>query len=140
MSVMPASPDSQPLAPSDYVDEEELSAMPSGKAKQSGHTSSPGSEPIRSGDILAQFSFAPATQTTVVTTTTTTTTKFPPLVLKGPQHLYNRDPKFYPLASSPTPHSIKNLHFDLGGRPTTFQEAEDSLETIRKVWLLILSR
>lgn len=90
-------------------------------------------EGIRSEDALGQFSYAPATQTTVVTTTTTTTTNFPPIMMKAPQHLYDLDPKLYPLASSPTPTSIKKLCFDVDGTPTLFQEADDTLETLEKV-------
>ena len=95
-------------------------------------------EAIRSEDVLGQFSYAPATQTTVVTTTTTTTTNFPPLMMKAPQHLYDLDSKLYPLASSPTPHSIKKLCFDVEGRPTIFQEADDTLQAIQKVCLLFI--
>ncbi len=83
--------------------------------------------------ILGQFSFAPATQTTVVTTTTTTTTSFPPLMMKAPHHLHELDSKLYPLAASPTPRSIKRLCFDVGGRPTYFREADDTLGTIHEV-------
>ncbi|KAF6221379.1 hypothetical protein HO133_002234 [Letharia lupina] len=90
-------------------------------------------EGIRSEDALGQFSYAPATQTTVVTTTTTTTTNFPPIMMKAPQHLYDLDPKLYPLASSPTPTSIKKLCFDVDGTPTLFQEADDTLETLEKL-------
>jgi F-box and WD-40 domain protein CDC4 len=74
---------------------------------------------------LGQLKYAPATQTTVVTTTTTTTTSFPPLLLKAPRHLYNRDPKQYPLAASPTPDGIKNFAFEVDGRPVCFEEIED---------------
>lgn len=84
-------------------------------------------------DILGQFSFAPATQTTVVTTTTTTTTNFPPLMMKAPHHLHELDPKLYPLASSPTPKSIKRFCFDVGGRPTYFNEAENTLDALQGV-------
>lgn len=86
-----------------------------------------------SANMLGQFSFAPATQTTVVTTTTTTTTSFPPLVMKAPHHLHELDSKLYPLAASPTPRSIKRLCFDVGGRPTYFREADDALETLHEV-------
>lgn len=86
-----------------------------------------------SDDMLGQFSFAPATQTTVVTTTTTTTTSFPPLIMKAPLHLHELDPKLYPLASSPTPKSIKKFHFNIAGRPTFFSEAEDTLDTLQEV-------
>ena len=88
---------------------------------------------IQSEDTLGQFSYGPATQTTVVTTTTTTTTKFPPLMLRAPKHLRDLDPKIYPLAASPTPKSIKKLSFEVDGKPTTFEEADDTLETFEKV-------
>ena len=88
---------------------------------------------IKSEDTLGQFSYGPATQTTVVTTTTTTTTKFPPLMLKAPKHLRDLDPKIFPLAASPTPKSIKKLSFEVEGRPTTFEEADDTLEALEKV-------
>ena len=91
-------------------------------------------EGIRPDDVLGQFSYAPATQTTVVTTTTTTTTNFPPILMKAPQHLFDLDPKLYPLASSPTPISIKKLCFDVDGTPTLFQEADNTLETLEKVY------
>ena len=90
-------------------------------------------EGIRPDDVLGQFSYAPATQTTVVTTTTTTTTNFPPILMKAPQHLFDLDPKLYPLASSPTPISIKKLCFDVDGTPTLFQEADNTLQTLEKV-------
>ncbi|KIW00662.1 uncharacterized protein PV09_07849 [Verruconis gallopava] len=79
---------------------------------------------------LGQLKYAPATQTTVVTTTTTTTTSFPPLLLKAPRHLHDRDPKQYPLAASPTPESIKNFTFDIGGRPVCFSETNDLEEPL----------
>jgi len=88
---------------------------------------------ICSEDALGQFSYAPATQTTVVTTTTTTTTNFPPLKLKAPQRLHSLDPKQYPLAASPTPYAIRKLRFDLEGTPTIFEEADDTLDTVQKV-------
>lgn len=88
-----------------------------------------------SSNMLGQFSFAPATQTTVVTTTTTTTTSFPPLIMKAPHHLHELDSKLYPLAASPTPQSIKRLCFNVGGRPTYFQEADDTSETVQAVSL-----
>ena len=93
-----------------------------------------GEEDVESEDVLGQFSYAPATQTTVVTTTRTVTTKFPPLVLKAPKHLHELDPKQYPLASSPTPQCIKKINFGVAGRPTTFREADDTLDTLEKVW------
>lgn len=84
-------------------------------------------------DIFGQFTFAPATQTTVVTTTTTTTTSFPPLMIKAPHHLHELDSKLYPLASSPTPKSIKRFCFDLGGKPTYFNEAENASQALHGV-------
>ncbi|MCJ1401512.1 SCF ubiquitin ligase complex subunit cdc4 [Xylographa trunciseda] len=84
-----------------------------------------------SGRVLGQFSFAPATQTTIVTTTTTTTTSFPPLMMKAPNHLYQLDPKLYPLAASPTPSTLKKLKFNLEGKPTLFHEADDAESTLQ---------
>ena len=83
---------------------------------------------------VGQFSFAPATQTTVVTTTTTTTTNFPPFVMRPPRCLRNLDPKSYPLASSPTPDSLKEICFTMDGQSVTFREPEDcqgALEQVR---------
>jgi F-box and WD-40 domain protein CDC4 len=91
---------------------------------------------------LGQLKYAPATQTTVVTTTTTTTTSFPPLMLKAPRHLYNRDPKQYPLAASPTPDGIKMFSFDVDGRPVCFSETEDlegPLLEVSSVWILTVA-
>lgn len=84
-------------------------------------------------DTLGQFSYGPATQTTVVTTTTTTTTKFPPLMLRAPRHLEDLDPKMYPLAASPTPPSIRKLHFSIEGKPATFEEAHDTAAFAQEV-------
>ncbi|KAF2220863.1 WD40-repeat-containing domain protein [Elsinoe ampelina] len=72
-----------------------------------------------------QFAYAPATQQTTVVTTTTTTVNLAPFVLQPPKHLNERDPKQYPLAYSPTPEYMKNIRFQLGGRLTTFTEAEE---------------
>ncbi|KAF2215130.1 hypothetical protein CERZMDRAFT_109906 [Cercospora zeae-maydis SCOH1-5] len=81
---------------------------------------------------MAQMSFGPATQQTVTTVTTTTTVSLPPLVMKPPKDLYDRDPKQYPLAFTPTPSSIKRFCFDVNGRPTVFHESEDPTETMRR--------
>lgn len=124
------------LTPSTSLPERDSSAMSAMSAAKEKHKESVPFTPlegIRSGDALGQFSYAPATQTTVVTTTTTTTTKFPPLMVKAPRHLHELDLKQYPLASTPTPQSIKKLRFDVDGRPTMFQEADDTLETLEKV-------
>lgn len=88
---------------------------------------------IPPGSSVGQFSFAPATQTTVVTTSTTTTTNFPPLVIKPPRAAEDLDPKLYPLASAPTPASLKNLRFDLGGKSVVFNEPEDTTAALKEV-------
>lgn len=80
---------------------------------------------------MAQLSFGPATQQTVTTVTTTTTVSLPPLIIKPPRNLHDRDPKQYPLAFSPTPHHIKRFCFDVNNQPTVFSEAEDAEETAR---------
>ena len=81
---------------------------------------------------MAQMSFGPATQQTVTTVTTTTTVSLPPLIMKPPKDLYERDPKQYPLAFSPTPNSIKRFCFDVNGKPTVFHESEDPAETMQR--------
>jgi F-box and WD-40 domain protein CDC4 len=82
---------------------------------------------------IGQFSFAPATRTTVVTTTTTTTTTFPPLVIKSPRATRDLDPKLYPLASSPTPSSLRNIKFELGGKSVVFNEPADTVVALKEV-------
>ncbi|KAL2001464.1 hypothetical protein VTN02DRAFT_1700 [Thermoascus thermophilus] len=84
------------------------------------------------GTSLGQFSFAPATRTTVVTTTTTTTTNFPPLILNPPRSVHNLDPKQYPLASSPTPASLRNIKFEIGGQSVIFNEPEDTASALEQ--------
>ncbi|KIW41111.1 hypothetical protein, variant [Exophiala oligosperma] len=81
---------------------------------------------VESNALLGQLSFAPATQTTVVTTTTTTTTKFPPFLMRPPRRMQELDLKQYPLAASPTPASLKKIHFEIEGRHTIFSEANDT--------------
>ncbi|KAL1859931.1 SCF ubiquitin ligase complex subunit cdc4 [Paecilomyces lecythidis] len=88
---------------------------------------------VLSGTSLGQFSFAPATRTTVVTTTTTTTTNFPPLVMKPPRATRDLDPKLYPLASTPTPSSLRNIKFEMAGRSVVFNEPEDTVGTLEEV-------
>lgn len=89
-----------------------------------------------SSATLGQFSFAPATRTTVVTTTTTTTTNFPPLVLNAPRSTRELDPKLYPLAAAPTPTSLRNFKFELGGKSIVFHEPEDTAGTLQEVGAL----
>ncbi|KAE8386891.1 SCF ubiquitin ligase complex subunit cdc4 [Aspergillus alliaceus] len=82
---------------------------------------------------IGQFSFAPATRTTVVTTTTTTTTTFPPLFIKPPRATRELDPKLYPLASSPTPSSLRNVKFEIGGQSVIFNEPEDTASAVNEL-------
>ena len=99
------------------------------------HALSPSMASPAPDHVLGQFSFVPTTQTTVVTTTTTTTstTSFPPLRIKAPGQSRNPDPKLYPLAATPTPHHLKTLCFDVGGRSAVFQEAENASDTYKEV-------
>ena len=100
---------------------------------------SPSTQPTATRQQLAphatfgQFSYVPATQTTVVTTTTTTTTTFPPLLFEGLRDLSDLDPKLYPLAATPTPLSLKTISFDLNGVPARFTEAEDASRALEDV-------
>lgn len=89
--------------------------------------------PASSSDDLGQFSFAPTTRTTVVTTTTTTTTSFPPLAIKPPRAVKDLDTRQYPLAASPTPSSLRNVQFKIGGRSIAFHEPEDSVAASTEV-------
>lgn len=82
---------------------------------------------------MAQFSFAPATKTTVVTTTYTTTTTFPPLCVNAPGSLAERDPKDYPLAHVQAPESIRKFYFESGGELACFEEADAASERVREV-------
>lgn len=81
---------------------------------------------------LAHLSFGPATQQTVVTTTTTTTVSLPPLLMKPPKDLFERDPKQYPLAFSPTPQSIRKFAISVDGKPVLFKEAEDAETSLKR--------
>lgn len=89
-------------------------------------------------DVLGQFSFAPATQTTVVTTTTTTTTNFPPLVIKQPRNVQDLDPVQFPLANIRTPELLKNQSFTIGDRKVAFHEADDAASTLDEVSWAVL--
>ena len=81
---------------------------------------------------VGRFSFGPAIEQTVTTVTTTTTVSMPPLVIKPPKDLDERDPKQYPLAHSPTPSYLRKFSADLHSRPIRFYEDEDPQETSRK--------
>ncbi|KAF8473344.1 WD40-repeat-containing domain protein [Kalaharituber pfeilii] len=89
------------------------------------------SQPLPPYTTVGQFSYAPATQTTIVTTTTTTTTHFPILRMGPPRNLNELDPKQYPLATLPTPQSLKRFCFDIDGRPTYFREADDPDQAVK---------
>ena len=82
---------------------------------------------------LGQFSFAPATKTTVVTTTYTTTTTFPPMCINAPGSLSERDPKEYPLAHTQAPDSIRKIYFESGGELACFEEANNVPDKAQEV-------
>jgi F-box and WD-40 domain protein CDC4 len=82
---------------------------------------------------MGQFSFAPATKTTVVTTTYTTTTTFPPLCVNAPGCLSERDPKDYPLAHVQAPESIRKFYFESGGELACFEEAHAASDKLQEV-------
>ncbi|KAF2753920.1 WD40 repeat-like protein [Pseudovirgaria hyperparasitica] len=83
-------------------------------------------------DTVGRYAYAPATKTTVVTTTTTTSVTLPPLIVKAPRQLQNRDPKLYPLAASSTPAYLKDLTFDIGGMPAHFRESDVPEQTLKE--------
>ncbi|KAK3707906.1 SCF ubiquitin ligase complex subunit cdc4 [Vermiconidia calcicola] len=113
--------------------------MPSHKQTQLAHEDTtnttatmPSPDMASQDSTVAQVSFGPATQQTVTTVTTTTTVSLPPLVMKPLKNLYERDPKQYPLAFSPTPSYLKRFCADVYGRPIHFHEQEDAQRTLRK--------
>ncbi|KAF1834338.1 WD40 repeat-like protein [Decorospora gaudefroyi] len=81
---------------------------------------------------MGQFSFAPATKTTVVTTTYTTTTTFPPLCVNAPRSLSERDAKDYPLAHVQAPESIRKFYFESGGELACFEEASAASDQVQE--------
>ncbi|KAF1945344.1 WD40 repeat-like protein [Clathrospora elynae] len=81
---------------------------------------------------MGQFSFAPATKTTVVTTTYTTTTTFPPLCINAPGSLSGRDAKDYPLAHVQAPESIRKFYFESGGDLACFEEANAASDPVQQ--------
>ncbi|KAG9764160.1 WD40 repeat-like protein, partial [Aureobasidium melanogenum] len=81
---------------------------------------------------MAHVAFAPATQQTVVTTTTTTTVTLPPLLIRPPRDMLSRDPKQYPLASTPTPSSLQRFSLNVGGTPLVYQEAQNVQTSLDK--------
>lgn len=84
---------------------------------------------------FGQLSFAKATCTTVVTTTTTTTTSLPPMLIKAPRSLKERDSKEYPLAHTPAPESIRKFGFEIDGLQACFEEANNVEEKVQEVRL-----
>ncbi|KAF2765011.1 WD40 repeat-like protein [Teratosphaeria nubilosa] len=81
---------------------------------------------------VGSFSYGPAIQKTTTTVTTTTTISLPPIAIKPPSDLHERDPRQYPLAFTPTPHQFKHITYNCNGRPTSFFEADDPKETTRR--------
>ena len=88
---------------------------------------------------MGQFSFAPATKTTVVTTTYTTTTTFPPMCINAPGSLSERDPKEYPLAHTQAPESIRKFYYESGGELACFEESNPASDKVHEVCLLEVS-
>lgn len=82
---------------------------------------------------MGQFSFAPATKTTVVTTTYTTTTTFPPMCVNNAGSLSERDPNIFPLAHVRAPESIRKIYFDAGGEMACFEEADAASNKVQEV-------
>ncbi|CAO2655936.1 Nn.00g047390.m01.CDS01 [Neocucurbitaria sp. VM-36] len=81
---------------------------------------------------MGQFSFAPATKTTVVTTTYTTTTTFPPMCINAPGSLSERDPKEYPLAHTRAPESIRKFYYESGGELACFEESNPASDKVHE--------
>ncbi|KAF2812568.1 WD repeat-containing protein pop1 [Mytilinidion resinicola] len=99
-------------------------------AREAAHGLDPGME--ASYATLGQLSYVPTTHTTVVTTTTTTKIDFPPILLRAPRSLVERDPKIYPLACSPAPESVRRFAFDAGGTQAYFNEADDVQQSLNE--------
>lgn len=78
------------------------------------------------------FSFGPATRRTVTTVTTTTTVSLPPLVIKPPLNLHERDARQYPLAFVPTPSHLRKFVTSVNGADVTFEEGEDAAVVVQK--------
>lgn len=111
--------------------EENMPSMPPPAPREATTTTTTHTMPPQHSTV-ARMSFGPATQQTVTTVTTTTTVSLPPLVMKPPKDLFERDPKQYPLAFSPTPNYLRRFCADVNGKPISFQEEEDAQETVRK--------
>ncbi|ORY13071.1 WD40-repeat-containing domain protein [Clohesyomyces aquaticus] len=102
-----------------------------------GHGCEPGPKTVQPQAVDAygtfgQLSFAKATCTTVVTTTTTTTTSLPPMLMKAPRSLKERDSQEYPLAHTPAPESIRKFGFEIDGLQACFEEANNVEEKVQE--------
>jgi F-box and WD-40 domain protein CDC4 len=53
--------------------------------------------------------------------------------MRAPRRMQELDPKLYPLASTPTPSSLRNISFDLEGKQTIFREAEDATVAMEEI-------
>jgi F-box and WD-40 domain protein CDC4 len=53
--------------------------------------------------------------------------------------MYELDSRQYPLATSPTPEILRNIHLKIGGRATIFREAEDATVALEQVQLTDLT-
>ncbi|KAK2757652.1 SCF ubiquitin ligase complex subunit cdc4 [Arachnomyces sp. PD_36] len=123
----PTSTTGSPEPPSSYPPFSDLAPS---RHLEGEHYPRDASHDVPSTSAIGRLSFAPATQTTVVTTTTTTTTDFPPFVMRAPRCTQELDPKLYPLASTPTPASIRNIKFEIGGKSVIFNEPDDTTSAL----------
>jgi F-box and WD-40 domain protein CDC4 len=129
LSTAPASPTDEVPSPMDALPEP-IEVLPP-QAQDTSTTTTTYTMPPPNTNV-GQFTFGSAVQTTVTTITKTTTTALPPIALLPPKDLHERDPRQYPLAFTPTPNPLKKFAFNYHGRPTSFYEAEDPKETLRK--------
>ena len=82
---------------------------------------------------LMQVQFAEeCIETKTVTTTTTTKRAYPPLFVRGPRDLNSLDSKEYPLASRPTPPSLRKLTFHLGDEDNEPSDTDDAMDLVSK--------
>ncbi|KAH9862513.1 hypothetical protein IAQ61_009930 [Plenodomus lingam] len=110
-----------------------MTPTPSGRGRGSDAVSNTlHAEQVDPYATMGQFSFAPATKTTVVTTTYTTTTTFPPICINAPGNLSQRDPKEYPLAHAQAPESIRKFYFESGGELACFEEANPISDKVKE--------
>lgn len=80
---------------------------------------------------LMQVQFAEeCIETKTVTTTTTTKRAYPPLFVRGPRDLNSLDSKQYPLASRPTPPSLRKMTFALGDEDNEPEDTDDAMDLV----------